>query len=136
VRFAEQQATLPRAGTPLRRLVTDAFMVQHPGAPERRSMQSVGVHLIGLCLVLERGLPPTDLSSALQRVMARPPAWRWLDPPVPKGRLTVASLEAAAEEAGGAGAALDRAVEAYVRGVWAAWAPHHPQVCAWAQPLR
>ena len=33
-RFAELSATLPPA--PLRRLVTDAYMVQHPGVPERR----------------------------------------------------------------------------------------------------
>ncbi len=132
-RFAELSATLPEGGTSLRRLVTDAYMVQHPGVPERRAIQSVGLHLVGLCLVLEHGLPPADLSAALQRIVARPPAWRWLDPPEPNGALTMASLEEAASERG---PALDAAVQAYVRGVWAAWAPHHAQVEAWVDSVR
>ena len=129
MRFAEINATIPPGGTPLRRLVTDAYMVQHPGVPERRSMQSVGVHLVGLYLVLERGLPPADLSSALQRLLARPPAWHWLTPPEPNGNLTMTSLEAAEP-----GHVLDAAIDAYVRGVWAAWAPVRDQVAAGAQP--
>jgi hypothetical protein len=107
-------------------------MVQHPGVPERRSVQSVGVHLVGLYLVLERGLWPAELSAALQRLLARPPAWRWLTPPDPNGPLTVASLETAAAVPG---AVLDAAIEAYVRGVWAAWSPHRQQVARWAEPL-
>ena len=102
-------------------------MVQHPGVPERRSTQSVGVHLVGLHLVLERGLPPADLSSALLRLLARPPAWHWLTPPEPNGTLTMASLEAAEP-----GRALDDAIDAYVRGVWAAWGPYRQQVEVWA----
>lgn len=132
-RFAELSATLPQGGTPLRRLVTDAYMVQHPGVPERRAIQSVGLHLVGLCLVLERGLPASELSSALQRILARPPGWRWLEPPEPNGPLTIASLEAAANESG---RPLDAAIEAYVRGVWGAWSPHHAQVAAWADEAR
>ena len=91
-RFAELSATLSPGGSPLRRLVTDAYMVQHPGVPERRAVQSVCLHLVGMCLVLERGLPPRELSGALQRLLAHPPAWRWLDPPKPNGLRTVGSL--------------------------------------------
>jgi hypothetical protein len=129
VRFAEVSATLPQGGTPLRRLVSDAFMVQHPGVPERRSIQSVGVHLVGLHLVLELGLRPEDLSATLQRLLTRPPAWRWLEPPEPNGPLTIASLEAATAEPP---LALDRAIDAYVRGVWAAWSAHRGQIVVWA----
>jgi len=132
VRFAEVNAVLPQGGTPLRRLVTDAYMVQHPGVPERRAVQSVGTHLVGLHLVLERALPPAELSAALQRLLARPPAWRWLTPPEPNGLLTIASLEVAI---GRPPEELSRAIEAYVRGVWTAWAPHHAQVVVWAQAL-
>ncbi len=132
-RFAELSATLPQGGTPLRRLVTDAYMVQHPGVPERRAIQSVGVHLVGLCLVLEGGLPPDDLSATIQRLLARPPAWRWLDPPEPNGLLTMASLEAARREGG---RVLADAIDAYVRGVWDAWAAHHAQVVAWSEAAR
>ncbi len=112
--------------TPLRRLVTDAFMVQHPGVPERRAIQSVGVHLVALGLVLEHGYPPERLSERIQRILARPPAWRWLEPPVPNGSLTMGDVEAAL--AAGDPAA---AIEAYVRGVWLAWSRHHPVVEDW-----
>ena len=37
------------------RLTVDAYSVQHPGTPSRRSIQSVAVHLVSLYLVLERG---------------------------------------------------------------------------------
>ena len=132
-RFAEISATLPEGGTPLRRLIPDAFMVQHPGVPERRAIQSVGLHLVALSLVLERGLPPANLSATLQRVLARPPAWRWLEPPVPNGTLTIGDVAAAADEPGpGSSAALRDAIEAYVRGVWASWAACHDVVRGWA----
>jgi Family of unknown function (DUF5946) len=104
-------------------------MVQHPGVPERRAIQSVGVHLVALYLVLERGLPAADLSTTLQRVLARPPAWRWLEPPAPNGRLTMGDLAGAASRPA---PALRDAIDGYVRGVWASWAAHHDVVAAWA----
>ena len=124
-RFAEVNATLPPV-SPLRRLVTDAYMVQHPGVPERRAIQSVGAHLVALCLVLEQGLPPERLSAVLRRVVDRPPAWRWLEPPVPNGALTIGDV-AAAIEAGDPGRRT-ASIEAYVRGIWSAWAKHRETV--------
>ena len=105
-------------------------MVQHPGVSERRAIQSVGVHLVALCLVLDHGLPPERLSSALQRIVARPPAWRWLDPPVPNGSSTITDVGRAAETGD---ARLP--VEAYVRGVWHAWSAHHDTVTGWVDSL-
>lgn len=124
-RFAEISASLPPA--PLRRLITDAYMVQHPGVPERRAIQSVGLHLVALCLVLEHGLPPEQLSPVLQRVLVRPPAWRWLEPPVPNGELTIHDVGKAADVGD-----APPVIEAYVRGIWWAWAAHRAQVEAWA----
>ena len=127
-RFAEWSSMPPQwPSSPLRRLAIDAYMVQHPGVPERRAIQSVGLHLVGLWLGLERDLPPGDLSSTLQRVMQHPPAWRWLDPPEPNGATTIGDViaaRAAAHEAG--------AVDAFVRGVWGAWSAHHDVVAGWA----
>lgn len=106
-------------------------MVQHPGVPERRAIQSVGLHLVGLWLCLERGLQPEDLSSTLQRVMQHPPAWRWLDPPEPNGATTIGDVIAAGVDGREA-----VAVDAFVRGVWGAWAPHHDVVAGWAADAR
>jgi hypothetical protein len=112
--------------TPLRRLVTDAYMVQHPGVPERRAIQSVGVHLVALCLVLDHGLAPENLSTTLQRILTRPPVWRWLDPPEPNGSSTIGDVGRAAESGD-----ARVAIEEYVRGVWRSWAVHHATVEGW-----
>lgn len=131
-RFAEWSSLPPQPPqAPFRRLAIDAYMVQHPGVPERRAIQSVGLHLLGLHLVLVRGLPVGDLSSVLQRVMERPPAWRWLKPPASNGRSTIGDV-IAARVAGREAAAVD----AFVRGVWETWKPHHPVVAAWADEIR
>lgn len=39
-------------------LLTDAYMVQHPGVPSPQAIQSVAVHLLALYGVLERGVDP------------------------------------------------------------------------------
>jgi hypothetical protein len=39
---------------PSHRLTVDVYAVQHPGGDERRAIQSVALHLMALCLVLER----------------------------------------------------------------------------------
>ncbi|MEX1296190.1 MAG: DUF5946 family protein, partial [Candidatus Limnocylindrales bacterium] len=124
--FGEVNWVLPP--TTFGRLVVDAYMLQHPGVPERRSVQSVGVHLVGLCLVLEHGLAPGELSTMLQRILATPPEWRWLEPPAPNGELTIFDVAGAL----GTDDAPD-ACERYVRSIWAAWAQHHDTVEAWAR---
>jgi hypothetical protein len=110
---------------PVRQLALDGYMVQHPGVPERRSTRSVGIHLMSLCLQLERGLPSPEAPALIQRLLRRPPAFRWLDPPDPNGRLTIADIVAAAD-----GAAAG-AVATYASDIWAAWAPHHATVRSW-----
>lgn len=123
--FAEINWALPPV--PLARLVTDAYMAQHPGVPERRAIQSVCLHLTGICLVLEHGLPAGELSATLQRILESPPEWHWLEPPEPNGELTIFDVA----EAVGTDDAPD-VCERYVRSIWAAWAQHHDAVEAWA----
>jgi hypothetical protein len=116
-----------RRGTRLRRLVEDAYAVQHPGGHERRELQSVAVHLMGLCVLLERGDEPRKLVPALGRMPARKTLdLHWLDPPARNGKITAAVVVAA-----GYDAEFGPSVEAWARDVWAAWAPHHPTVRAW-----
>jgi hypothetical protein len=105
-------------------MTVDTFAVQHPGNPERRSIRSVGLHLITLCLMLEDRADPQTGPKLHQRLAGR--SFRWLQPPFPNGQLTVADvLEArsAAEHV--------RLVEAWARDVWAAWRPHHATVREW-----
>lgn len=126
--FGEVNWALPP--TSFGRLVIDAYMVQHPGVPERRAIQSVGTHLVGLCLVFEHGLPAGELSRMLQRILEAPPEWRWLEPPMPNGELTIFDIAAAV----GSDDAPD-VCERYVRSIWSSWAQHHDTVEAWALPF-
>ena len=114
-------------GSRSRRLAEDAYAVQHPGTRDRRSVQSVAVHLMGLCVLIEGD----GASRRLMPVLGRMPARRtldlhWLEPPTPNGRLTVRDALAV-----GSGDAHAIAVEAWARDVWTAWRPHHATVRAW-----
>ncbi|MDH3581190.1 MAG: DUF5946 family protein [Hyphomicrobiales bacterium] len=48
----------------------DAYAAQHPGKPERRSIQSVAVHLAGLHLALDLGRSAEDIIKA-RRAMSK-----------------------------------------------------------------
>jgi uncharacterized protein DUF5946 len=111
---------------PLDRLVVDAYGAQHPGKRQVRAVQSVAVHLMGLCAVLERGLEPRVVPTRDRRQARRTLDLRWLDPPRPIGTLTVRGPLCArgAEEHA-------VSVEAWARDVWAAWEPHHGTVRSW-----
>src|SRR5262245_33803894 len=67
------------------RLTTDTYAVQHPGEPSRRSIQSVNGHLVGLHLVLERGLEGGVATRVMGAVLGHPEKLTWLVPPEPNG---------------------------------------------------
>jgi hypothetical protein len=108
-------------------LTVDAYAVQHPGTPSRRAIQSVGVHLITLCLVLERDLPLEKASriraAAADRLAS---GMTWLEPPEPSAASTIADVAAAADAAG-----HRAAVRSWAQEVWVSWAPHHETVRKW-----
>lgn len=106
-------------------LTVDAYAVQHPGAPERRSAQSVALHLVTLCLVVERGADPGS-GPRVHRRLTRGPGFHWLEPPRPNGHLTVASVHGAPSAA-----EHRRRVRAWAADVWRAWAEHHDAVHGW-----
>ena len=118
----------PGEGLPLLRLVTNAYGAQHPGTRQVRSVQSVAVHLMGLCKILERS---TQAQYLPLRGRAHEPVrttldLHWLEPPRPNGTLNVRGpIDATGREEHAA------SVEAWARDVWAAWAPHHETVRAW-----
>ena len=111
---------------PLERLVVDAYSAQHPGRRQVRAVQSVAVHLMGLCTVLERGAEPRIAPTRDRKPARRTLDLHWLDPPRPIGTLTVRGpLRAHGPEEHAV------SVEAWARDVWAAWAPHHQTVRSW-----
>lgn len=106
------------------RLTVDAYAVQHPGRPSAQSIQSVAVHLMSLCLVVERRVEPayaTRVMGSAVRVKGR---FVWLTPPHTRGRVTVLDV------ANTSGAHED-AVRAWAERAWGAWEEHHSVVRNW-----
>jgi hypothetical protein len=61
-------------------LVVDTYAVQHPDGDDPRAIRSVGIHLMTLCLCLERGTDPS-LGTRLHRRMVDRPVFHQLEPP-------------------------------------------------------
>ena len=109
---------------PIAELAVDAYAVQHPGVPGRRSSQSVVIHLLILCLVLERGLDPARATRARRHYTYRD--FPWLEPPTSQGEVTVLDVLDARDLA-----AHVARVERWARSVWDAWSAHHDTVRRW-----
>jgi hypothetical protein len=114
-------------------LTVDAYAVQHPGVPERRSIQSVAVHLVGLYLALERGVDAVELTRARQATADASARFTWLAPPASAGAITVVDVHAVSNDDADA---HGRVVNEWAASVWQAWSVHHAQVRAWAAELR
>lgn len=78
-------------------VVVDAYAAQHPATDGPQQVQSVGLHLMTLCLFMEGGVDP-KLGTALHRKMLGRRAFRWLRRSGP-GALTLLRLPAGAEVA-------------------------------------
>ena len=108
------------------RLTVDTYAVQHPGSVSPQSIQSVALHLIRLCLLLERRLEMNRANDAILKVAESKSKFVWLTPPENRGGLTVADVHRAenAQE-------HVKLVHQWAENAWRAWSPHHSQVRAW-----
>jgi hypothetical protein len=109
------------------RFTVDAYAAQHPGKPERRSIQSVWVHLSGLYLLLEKGLADAQVRRVMSSITRNAGALHWLEPPTQYG-CTVSDVVRARDAA--EHAAL---VHQWAEDVWQAWRVHHPSVRSMAE---
>ena len=107
-------------------VVVDAYAAQHPGEGQREQVQSVGMHLMTLCLFLEHGVDPS-LGSGLHRRMIRRPAFH---PIRPAGISPVTVLHVPLE---GPGGKAREAVYEWGRAVWELYAHEHRTVRGWLQ---
>ncbi|MGB3715981.1 MAG: DUF5946 family protein [Candidatus Promineifilaceae bacterium] len=112
------------------RLATDAYAVQHPGTPSRKSIQSVAVHLISLHHQLERGSSAGNATFAMGRVAAHSERFKWLEPPSSMGAVTVVDVYAAQDAT-----EHQRLVQAWAEATWVAWSAHHAVIRHWANSL-
>jgi hypothetical protein len=111
-------------------LSVDSYMVQHPGVAERRSIQSVCVHLISLCYQLEKGADGQAAIQILKRAAARSERFVWLEPPSFAGTLTVVDVAAASDLA-----QEEALTRRWAQSVWTAWRDHHALIRQWAASL-
>jgi hypothetical protein len=108
------------------RLSVDAYAVQHPGKPSPQTIQSVAVHLVRLCLLLERGLPMQRANDAMLKASEREDLYVWLAPPASLGAVTVADVWQATDVE-----THMAAVRRWAESAWQAWACHHRTIREW-----
>jgi len=101
------------------RLTVDAYAVQHPGSTDRQSIQSVGVHLIRLCLFLEHGLTPENANDAMLEAGKYKHSFTWLVAPASLGSITAANVVKVktVEE-------HKAIIRAWAQSTWDAWEMH------------
>jgi len=106
-------------------VVVDAYAVQHPDGDDLRAVQSVGIHLMTLCLFVERAVDPT-LGTRLHKWMVERPVFHRLKSPESRGSLTVLDVPVEAD-------AATARIRAYAWGedAWSAWRVHHATVRRW-----
>ena len=100
-------------------LAIDAYAAQHHGLAGRRQAQSVWVHLVSLCAILERGLAPADGIWLKHEMLRHDPVFPWLAPPADPGPVTVLDATAAGPEE------FAPVVWRWGASVWEAWTAHH-----------
>jgi Family of unknown function (DUF5946) len=110
----------------LHRLAVDSYAVQHPGRPGPQAIQSVCVHLISLCLVLERGLAVGYATRVMGEATRTKERFLWLTPPKSLGAVTVSDVADVATPL-----EHEKRVRAWAEAAWSAWADHHATVRAW-----
>src|SRR5688572_14539815 len=115
----------------LSQMTVDTYAVQHPGVDVPQARQSVAVHLMSLCLQLERGARQEEATRMLQQVLPSKdrPVFPWLEPPASRGEVTVLDVLAARESAETHLAAVRRWAES----VWLAWSAYHGEVKGWLE---
>jgi uncharacterized protein DUF5946 len=108
------------------RLTVDSYAVQHPGTPSAQTIQSVCVHLMSLCLVLERGLTPAYATRVMAAATRKKERYFWLATPASLGAVTVADML-------GVPTPLqhEERVRAWAEAAWSAWAEHHATIRGW-----
>ena len=103
--------------------VVDAYAAQH--AQSNSKSIAVAFSLIGLCLHVERGFTGRQVQQAHMRLAQ--PGRRWPTFPLPEDRGSLTCLDVLAKPEG---PERDRAISAWCRSVWDAFAEAQPMVRA------
>lgn len=105
--------------------VVDAYMASHPGnGKDRREAQSVVVHLVGICGLLELNWAPEQSRNAMRKLLAKrggdlPVLRPWPQP----STLTVESMVGAGDLE-----TYEHRAHLWVEDVWDAWSEVHTTI--------
>lgn len=113
------------------KFIVDAYAVQHPGENVPRARQSVGVHLIRLCLMLERGAPSRYATAVMERSTHGGLHIPWFEPSTPIGTITATDVLAA--DTRESHIAESRR---WAENVWVAWSAQHATIRGWCDALQ
>jgi hypothetical protein len=91
----------------------DTYAVQHAGGPHPD--KSMAVHLAGLLLVIDRGMPPHEVPAVLQRIASPGAIYPHFEPPIVEWPITVFDVAMA-------GDAHADVVRQWSETVWREWA--------------
>lgn len=120
------------------RLIVDAYAIQHPqnlelqrslGITQRlidASIQSVAVHLIALYAAFEKGIPLTQITPLIARILTQKPQFEILEPPETLGSLTVKDFSTSMTKQ-----EYQAFAYAWAQSAWQAWNIHHAKVKSW-----
>jgi len=110
----------------IHRLSVDAYAVQHPGRESSQTINSVAIHLMRLCLLLEQGLDMKHANDAITALADRRRSYHWLTPPSTMGAITVVDVwkTTSIEE-------HKRVVRDWSMSAWKAWFAHHATIRKW-----
>ena len=109
----------------IHQLTVDAYALQHTGGDHKP--KSVTVHLVGLHLQLEQGVPSFEVPPRLQALVKATTEWPTFETPPDVGPLTVFDVALAVTTL-----EHEERVRAWARQVWDAWRPEHERVAALA----
>jgi hypothetical protein len=79
----------------IHRVTVDTYAIQHPGEPERRSINSVNLHLLRLYLVLHNlveGSEANEIMKMMSENTKLKENFVWLEPPSFENTITVADV--------------------------------------------
>lgn len=107
-------------------LAVDAYAVQHPGLTDRQSIQSVGVHLVRLCLFLEHGLSAENANDAMLEAGKDKKSFTYLEPPLNLGAITAADVADAQSQN-----EHKVIVRKWAQSAWNAWSDYQDTIRLW-----
>ena len=109
------------------RLSVDTYAVQHPGGRSRQAIQSVGLHLARLMILLATSLSPKEANDVMLRLGRRKASLEYLERPAIFS-MTVAEVAPFTGTENHA-----QRVTLWARSAWHDWKAHHDTIRTWVQ---